>query len=177
MKGQSCLPSLAVASGADRARGGGSPQITHGRPSLRATYHLSARRLSGMRTTLRSDTASILWGAQTRLPPQTRQFQEDELSLRTPHLQASYSWMSPPVLPGESQDQLAERPLERRPPWPSVRVCPPAGDELAVPGKWRLGLEREDRPGAPRKRAAQRRQQRGRLIFPVAHRSYTDASS
>jgi hypothetical protein len=64
------------------------------------------------------------------------------------------------VLPGESQDQLAERALERRSPRHPVRVCPPAGDELAVPAKQRLRLEREGRPGRPRKRAAQRRQQR-----------------
>jgi hypothetical protein len=64
------------------------------------------------------------------------------------------------VLPGESQDQLAERARERRSPRQPVRVCPPAGDELAVPAKQRLRLEREGRPGRPRKRAAQRRQQR-----------------
>jgi hypothetical protein len=63
------------------------------------------------------------------------------------------------VLPREPKDQLAERALER---WPSrlpVRVRPPSGDQLAVPAKQRLRPEREGRPGCPRERAAQRRQQ------------------
>src|SRR6266542_2355444 len=64
------------------------------------------------------------------------------------------------VLPRETQDQLAERALERRSPRRPVRVCPPTGDELAVPAKQRLRLERERRPRRPGKRAAQRRQQR-----------------
>src|SRR5437879_5507356 len=53
------------------------------------------------------------------------------------------------VLPRETQDQLAERALEPRPPRPPVRVRPPADDELPVPAKQRLRLEREDCPGGP----------------------------
>src|SRR6266516_7865631 len=40
------------------------------------------------------------------------------------------------------------------------REYPPAFDQLAVPAKQRLRLEREGRPRRPRQRAAQRRQQR-----------------
>src|SRR6266511_2575283 len=58
------------------------------------------------------------------------------------------------VLPRVTKDQLAERALERRSPGPPVRVCPPAGDQLAVPAKQRLRLERECRPGRLRERAA-----------------------
>jgi len=50
------------------------------------------------------------------------------------------------VLPGETKDQPAERGLERRSPGPPVRVSPPAGDQLAVPAKQRIWLEREGRP-------------------------------
>ncbi len=50
------------------------------------------------------------------------------------------------VLPSETKDQLAERGLERRSPGPPVRVSPPAGDQLAVPAKQRIWLEREGRP-------------------------------
>src|SRR6266540_1078694 len=64
------------------------------------------------------------------------------------------------VLPSETKDQLAERALEPWSPRPPVRVCPPAGDQLAVPAKQCLRLEQEGRPGRPGKRAAQRRQQR-----------------
>src|SRR5215211_2081329 len=64
------------------------------------------------------------------------------------------------VLPGESQDQLAERALESRSPGPPARVRPPARDQLPVPTKQRLRLERQGRPGRPRKRTAQRHQQR-----------------
>src|SRR6266705_3866046 len=63
------------------------------------------------------------------------------------------------VLPRETKEQLAERALERRSPGPPVRACPPARDQLAVPAKQRLRLEREGRPGRPREGAAQRRQQ------------------
>src|SRR6266568_178530 len=64
------------------------------------------------------------------------------------------------VLPRETKDQLAERALERRSPGPPVRVCPAALDQLAVPAKQRLRLEREGRPRRLGKRAAQRREQR-----------------
>src|SRR6266480_1821126 len=64
------------------------------------------------------------------------------------------------VLPSETKDQHAQRALERRPPGPSVRVAPAAGDQLPVPAKQRLRLEREGRPGNPGQRAAQHRQQR-----------------
>src|SRR5439155_5776178 len=64
------------------------------------------------------------------------------------------------VLPRETKDQLAERALERRSPGPPVRVCPPARDQLAVPAKQRLRLEREGRPRRLGERAAQRREQR-----------------
>jgi hypothetical protein len=64
------------------------------------------------------------------------------------------------VLLSETKDQLAERALERRSPGGPVRVCPPAGDELAVPAKQCLWLDREDCPGRPGQRTAQRRQQR-----------------
>jgi hypothetical protein len=64
------------------------------------------------------------------------------------------------VLHSEMYDQLEERVLDRRPAGPPVRVGPPAGDELPVPAKQRLRLEREDRPSRSRERAAQRRQQR-----------------
>src|SRR6266545_828383 len=50
------------------------------------------------------------------------------------------------VLPSEAKDELAERALERRSTGPSVRVCPAAGDKLAMPAKQRLRLEREARP-------------------------------
>jgi hypothetical protein len=50
------------------------------------------------------------------------------------------------VLASKTKDQLAERTLERRSPGSSVRVCPAAGDELAVPAKQRFRLERESRP-------------------------------
>src|SRR6266516_2507634 len=64
------------------------------------------------------------------------------------------------VLPRETQDQLAERALEPRSPGPPVRIRPPACDQLPVPAKQRLRLEREDCPCGPGQRAAQRRQQR-----------------
>src|SRR5439155_12600965 len=48
------------------------------------------------------------------------------------------------VLPRETQDQLAERALEPRSPGPPVRIRPPACDQLPVPAKQRLRLERED---------------------------------
>src|SRR2546425_115133 len=64
------------------------------------------------------------------------------------------------VLVSETKDQLAERALERRSSGGPVRVCPPAGDELAVPAKQCLWLDREDCPGRPGQRTAQRRQQR-----------------
>src|SRR6266540_4463808 len=64
------------------------------------------------------------------------------------------------VLPSETKDQLAERALERRSPGPPVRVCPATGDELAMPAKQRLRLEREARPRRLVERAAQRREQR-----------------
>src|SRR6266540_868459 len=47
------------------------------------------------------------------------------------------------VLPSETKDQLAERALEPWSPRPPVRVCPPAGDQLAVPAKQCLRLEQE----------------------------------
>src|SRR6266542_6734261 len=64
------------------------------------------------------------------------------------------------VLLSETKDQLAERALEPRSPGAPVRVRPPAGDQLPVPAKQRLRLEREDCPGGPGHRAARRRQQR-----------------
>src|SRR6266508_6490492 len=64
------------------------------------------------------------------------------------------------VLARETQDQLAERALEPGSPGPPVRVRPPARDQLPVPAKQCLRLEREDCPRGPRQRAAQRRQQR-----------------
>ena len=64
------------------------------------------------------------------------------------------------ILSCEAQDQLAERAIEPRSPGPPVRVCPAARDQLPVPAKQRLRLEREDCPGGPGYRAAQRRQQR-----------------
>src|SRR6266480_3399809 len=64
------------------------------------------------------------------------------------------------VLARESQDQLAERALERRSPGPPLRVRPPARDQLPVPAKQCLRLECEGCPGGPGQRAAQRRQQR-----------------
>src|SRR5439155_55547 len=67
------------------------------------------------------------------------------------------------VLPGETQDQLAERALERRSPGPPVRVCPAARDQLAMPAKQRLRPEREARPRRPGERAAQRRVQRASI--------------
>src|SRR6266540_4522607 len=73
------------------------------------------------------------------------------------------------VLLCETKDQLAERALERRSPGPPVRVCPPARDQLAVPAKQRLRLEREGRPRRLGERAAQRRQQRA--IRSRRHRS------
>src|SRR6266545_3685083 len=73
------------------------------------------------------------------------------------------------VLPGETKDQPAERGLERRSPGPPVRVSPPAGDQLAVPAKQRIWLEREGRPTPSGERAAQRRQQRA--IRSRRHRS------
>ena len=54
------------------------------------------------------------------------------------------------VLARETKDQLAERTLERRSPRRPVRVRPPAGDQLAVPAKQRLRLEREGCPSRPR---------------------------
>src|SRR6266545_1150669 len=54
------------------------------------------------------------------------------------------------VLLSETKDQLAERALEPRSPGAPVRVRPPAGDQLPVPAKQRLRLEREDCPGGPR---------------------------
>src|SRR6266545_5756095 len=64
------------------------------------------------------------------------------------------------VLGRESHDQLAQRALKRRSSGAPVGVCPAARDELAVPAKQRLRLEREDGPGRPAQRAGQRRQQR-----------------
>src|SRR5712691_9019861 len=64
------------------------------------------------------------------------------------------------VLPGESQDQLAERALERRSPGPPARVGPAAGDQLPMPAQQRLRLDRKHCPGRPGQRATQRRQQR-----------------
>src|SRR6266498_4880878 len=64
------------------------------------------------------------------------------------------------VLPSEAKDELAERALERRSTGPSVRVCPAAGDKLAMPAKQRLRLEREARPRRLVERAAQRRKKR-----------------
>ncbi len=64
------------------------------------------------------------------------------------------------VLVAEPQDQRAQRRLERRPSRSPVRIRPAAGEELTVPAHQRLGLDREARPGDPRQRAAQRRQQR-----------------
>ena len=54
----------------------------------------------------------------------------------------------------------SKRALEGRSPGPPVRVCPAAGDELAVPTEQCLRLDREDCPGRPGQRTAQRRQQR-----------------
>ena len=48
------------------------------------------------------------------------------------------------VLSRETQDRLAERAPELRSPGPSVLVCPSACDQLPVPAKQRLRLERED---------------------------------
>src|SRR2546428_10441839 len=64
------------------------------------------------------------------------------------------------VLASETKDQLAERALERRSPGPPVRVCPAAADQLPMPAKQRLRLEREARPRRLVERAAQRREQR-----------------
>ena len=64
------------------------------------------------------------------------------------------------VLPCEPQDQLAERALKPRSPGPPVRIGPPARDQLPMPAKQRLRLEREDCPGGSGQRATQRRQQR-----------------
>src|SRR5205823_5584965 len=60
----------------------------------------------------------------------------------------------------ETNDQLAEPARERRSPRRPVRVGPPARDQLAVPTKQRLRLDREACPSRPGKRAAKRRQQR-----------------
>jgi hypothetical protein len=64
------------------------------------------------------------------------------------------------VLFGKTNNLLAERALQRRPPEPPVRVCPSARDELAVPTEKGLRLDREDCPGRSGKRTAERRQQR-----------------
>src|SRR6266545_2368532 len=64
------------------------------------------------------------------------------------------------VLPSETKDQLTERALERRSPGPPLRVGPAARDQLAVPAKQRLRLEREGRPGGLGQRAARHRQER-----------------
>jgi hypothetical protein len=63
------------------------------------------------------------------------------------------------VLVGEPQDLRSQRHLERRPAGLSVRIRPAASDKLVVPTQQRLRLDREARPGRPRQRAAQRRQQ------------------
>src|SRR2546430_517928 len=60
------------------------------------------------------------------------------------------------VLASETQDQLAERTLEGRSPRRPVRVGPSACNQLPMPAKQCLGLEREDRPGRPGERAAER---------------------
>ena len=60
-----------------------------------------------------------------------------------------------------------------------VRIRPAASDELAVPAQQRLRLDREALPGRPRKRAAQRRQQRTvsspqrRPCLPAQHSQFT----
>jgi hypothetical protein len=65
------------------------------------------------------------------------------------------------VLAAEPQDQRAQRRLEWRPTGSPVRIRPAASDQLTMPAQQRLGLDREAaRPGNPRQRAAQRRQQR-----------------
>jgi hypothetical protein len=64
------------------------------------------------------------------------------------------------VLVAEPQDQFAQRRLEWRPTGSPVRIRPAASDQLTVPAKQRLGLDREPCPGNPRKRATQRGQQR-----------------
>src|SRR5215211_6482883 len=64
------------------------------------------------------------------------------------------------ILPRESQDQRAQRLLERRPPRLLVRIRPASGDQLAVPRQQRLRLHREVRPRSPRQRATQRGEKR-----------------
>jgi hypothetical protein len=64
------------------------------------------------------------------------------------------------VLAGETQDQLAERALERRSPCPPLRVRPAARDKLAVPAQQRVRFDREVRPRRSRYCATERGEQR-----------------
>jgi hypothetical protein len=64
------------------------------------------------------------------------------------------------ILTSQSKDQAAQRKLKRRPPRRRVRIRPASGDELTMPTEQRLWLHGETRPRWPRKRAAQRCQQR-----------------
>src|SRR5439155_738593 len=64
------------------------------------------------------------------------------------------------ILPRESQDQTAQRMLERRPAGLLVRIRTASSDELAVPRQQRLWLHWEARPRGSRQRATQRGEQR-----------------
>jgi hypothetical protein len=81
-------------------------------------------------------------------------------------LQLADDPLVPPVavLAGETQDQVAERALERRSPCPPMRVRPAARDKLAVPAQQLSGLtanfDREVRPRRSRYCATERGEQR-----------------
>jgi hypothetical protein len=58
------------------------------------------------------------------------------------------------VLPGQPDDQLLDVLVKRWPAGLAVRVGPDAGDQSAVPARWRLGLDEEAGPAGSRERAA-----------------------
>ena len=64
------------------------------------------------------------------------------------------------VLAHESQDQRAQVVQRRWTAWATMRIRPAACDQLPMPAPKRRGHHQERRPGSPRQRPAERREQR-----------------
>jgi hypothetical protein len=64
------------------------------------------------------------------------------------------------ILASKAEDHRAQRRLEWRPARLPVQIGPAVSDQLAVPAKQGVRLDREARPNGPWQRAAPRRQQR-----------------